>query len=161
MSMTPTLEMRKSASNEVTVTRSFAAPVSLVWRAFTEPELIKRWLTGPPGHSMSVCEVDLRAGGNWRYVWLIPVEEMEAYGQFLEVLPQQKIVHTETFAMWPDNSSQVTTLFEPQADGSTLVTMVMAYDSEATRDMVLKTGMTDGMEMSYQRLESILPEYSA
>lgn len=152
------LEMTKTSPNEVCVKRSFDAPLDLVWRAFTEPEFVKRWLTGPPGHTMPICEIDLREGGQWRYVWNIPVEEMIAYGTFQEVVKHERLVHTETFAQWPDDSAVVTTLFEAQ-QGQSLVTMLIAYGSEATRNMVLQTGMTDGIEMSYARLDALMPVY--
>lgn len=155
-----TLEMTKTAANEVCVKRSFDAPISLVWRAFTEPALIQRWMTGPPGHTMPICEMDARVGGSWRYVWKMPEGEMEAYGQVKEIVLHERIVHTETFAPWPDQSSLVTTEFTALGD-RTLVTTTMAFSDEATRDMVLRTGMTDGMESSYARLETILPELRA
>ncbi|MBT9547830.1 MAG: SRPBCC family protein [Candidatus Sericytochromatia bacterium] len=153
------LEMIQANPNEICVKRGFDAPLELVWRAFTEPEFVKRWLTGPPGHTMPICEIDLREGGQWRYVWNIPVDEMIAYGSYQEVVKHQRIVNTETFAQWPDDSSVVTTLFEQQKD-QTLVTMLIAYGTEATRNMVLQTGMTEGIEMSYERLDALMPVYS-
>lgn len=152
------LEMIQASPNEICVKRGFDAPLELVWRAFTEPEFVKRWLTGPPGHTMPICEIDLREGGQWRYVWNIPVDEMIAYGSYQEVVKHQRIVNTETFAQWPDDSSVVTTLFEQQKD-QTLVTMLIAYGTEATRNMVLQTGMTEGIEMSYERLDALMPVY--
>ncbi len=152
------LTMTTPSEKVVSVTRQFDAPLELVWRAFTEPELVKRWLTGPPGHTMPVCEIDLRSGGNWKYVWKMPGDVlMTAYGKYQEVTLHERIVHTETFAEWPDNSSIVTTRFNAQ-QGGTLVTTLMEFDNEAIRDMVLQTGMTDGMEMSYQGLDQILKE---
>jgi len=157
--MNPTLEMKKTAPNEVTVVRHFNAPSSLVWRAFTEPELVKQWLTGPPGHSMPICEIDLRVDGKWRYVWQFPDGgQMIAYGHYQEIVPETKIVNSETFEMWPDKECQVTTQFRAVGQ-STEVTMIMQYENEEIRDMVLKTGMTDGMEMSFARLESLLPGF--
>jgi uncharacterized protein YndB with AHSA1/START domain len=151
------LKMITAAPNEVCVERRFNAPVALVWRAFTEPTIVQRWLTGPPGHTMPICEIDLRVDGAWRYVWKMPEGEMEAYGTYREVVPYERIVHTETFAMWPDQQSLITTTFHAEAD-HTLVRMVMAFASTETRDAVLMTGMTDGMEMSYQRLDDLLPD---
>ncbi len=154
------LTMTQLASDQIRVKRSFNAPVSLVWRAYTEPELVKRWLTGPPGHTMPICEIDLREGGAWRYVWQMPEGQMVAYGIYQAIEPCQQIIHTEIFEQWPDHPSLITTTFSElygQTYGQTLVTTVIHYDSEATRDAVLKTGMASGMEMSYAKLDSLLP----
>jgi len=152
------LTMTTPSEKVVCVTRQFDALPELVWRTFTEPELVKRWLTGPPGHTMPVCEIDLRVGGSWKYVWKMPDDTlMTAYGKYQEVKLHERIVHTETFEQWPDNSSFVTTRFNAQ-QGGTQVTTLMEFDSETTRDMVLQTGMTEGMEMSYQGLDQLLIE---
>lgn len=149
------LEVTTPSDTEVCVKRSFDAPASLVWRAFSEPALVKRWLTGPPGHSMPICEIDFREGGKWRYVWKMPEGEMVAYGTFRSIAEHRRIVHSETFAAWPDSESIVTTIFT-ETGGRTLVTMTMAYDSRQTRDIVLQTGITVGMEHSYTNLDELL-----
>ena len=149
------LRITKQSTNQVLVERSFDAPVALLWRAYTEPELVKQWMTGPPGHTMPVCEMDVRTGGKFRWVWKMPEGEMAAYGVFREVIERERLVHTETFEEWPDNHALITTTFDKYG-GGTLLSVLIEYDSEETRDAVLSTGMADGMEMSYSNLDTLL-----
>jgi uncharacterized protein YndB with AHSA1/START domain len=140
----------------VRITRAFAAPRHLLWRAHTEPELMRRWLLGPDGWEMTVCENDLVVGGSFRQAWA-PVGDTEGEpfgfeGENLVVEPERRIVTTErmTGAPFPAN---VNDLQFDEADGVTLMTLLVTYPDQAQRDMVLATGMTDGMESSYARLE--------
>lgn len=140
----------------VKITRAFEAPRSLIWRAYTEPELMKRWLLGPDGWEMTVCENDFVVGGSYRNAWA-PVGDTEGEpfgfeGVNLVIDPQRRLVNTElmTGAPFPANVNDV--LFE-EADGVTLMTMYITYPDLAQRDMILSTGMTDGMEASFARLE--------
>jgi len=140
----------------VRITRAFAAPRHLLWRAHTEPELMRRWLLGPDGWEMTVCENDLVVGGSFRQAWA-PVGDTEGEpfgfeGENLVVEPERRIVTTErmTGAPFPAN---VNDLQFDEADGVTLMTLLVTYPDQAQRDMVLATGMTDGMEASYARLE--------
>jgi uncharacterized protein YndB with AHSA1/START domain len=147
--------MTTPAATQIQIKRSFQAPRSLVWRAFSEPELVKQWLTGPEGHTMPECEIDFREGGAWRYVWLIPEDRMVAYGTYKTITPESRIVHSETFEMFPDQESEVETVFT--ASGTeTLVTMTMNFDSEATRNAVVQSGMDKGLETSYRNLDELL-----
>jgi len=140
----------------VQITRAFAAPRHLLWRAHTEPELMRRWLLGPDGWEMTVCENDLVVGGSFRQAWA-PVgdTEGEAFGfegENLVIEPERRMVTTEmmTGAPFPAN---VNDLQFDEADGVTLMTLLITYPDQAQRDMILATGMTDGMEASYARLE--------
>lgn len=140
----------------VRITRAFAAPRHLLWRAHTEPELMRRWLLGPDGWEMTVCENDLVVGGSFRQAWA-PVgdTEGEAFGfegENLVIEPERRMVTTElmTGAPFPAN---VNDLQFDEADGVTLMTLLITYPDQAQRDMILATGMTDGMEASYARLE--------
>lgn len=140
----------------VRITRAFAAPRHLLWRAHTEPELMRRWLLGPDGWEMTLCENDLVVGGSFRQAWA-PVGDTEGEpfgfeGENLVVEPERRIVTTErmTGAPFPAN---VNDLQFDEADGVTLMTLLVTYPDQAQRDMVLATGMTDGMESSYARLE--------
>ncbi|MFJ3319278.1 SRPBCC domain-containing protein [Curtobacterium sp. NPDC086286] len=140
----------------VAITRAFAAPRHLLWRAHTEPELMRRWLLGPDGWEMTVCENDLVVGGSFRQAWA-PVgnTEGEAFGfegENLVIEPERRMVTTErmTGAPFPAN---VNDLQFDEADGVTLMTLRITYPDREQRDMILATGMTDGMETSYQRLE--------
>ena len=146
---------------EVQVSRTFNAPVHLVWRAYTEPELMQRWLLGPPGWTMPVCEMDARPGGKFRWRWR-NAEDGKKFGfigEFREVDPPRKIVHTEHFDPGDLDGQMaecvVTVTFE-EADGTTTMTTSITYHSKEDRDAALATGMTDGMEMSYTGLDTLL-----
>jgi uncharacterized protein YndB with AHSA1/START domain len=147
--------MSTPTKTQIQIKRSFQSPRSLVWRAFSEPELVKQWLTGPEGHTMPECEIDFRVGGRWRYVWLIPVDRMVAYGTFKTIMPETRIVHTESFEMFPGPETVVETNFVELGDG-TLVTMTINCDSEETRNAILQSGMDQGLETSYRNLDALL-----
>ncbi|HWL76469.1 SRPBCC family protein [Microbacterium sp.] len=143
----------------VRITRLIEGPIDLVWRAHTEPELIRRWLLGPGGWRMSECEVDLSVGGRYRYRWE-PVgdTEGEAFGfdgEHLLIEQPRRIVTTEHMT-GTDYPATLNDLNLYEEDGATLVTLLIEYPDAQTRDMVLETGMTGGMESSYQRLEGVL-----
>lgn len=154
--MTSTLTVTTPSDREVRVSRTFSAPRALVFDFHTKPELVKRWLLGPPGWSMPVCEIDLTVGGNYRYRWRNDADgsEFGVQGQFIEVSSPERIVHVETMDGMPGEST-ITTTFEEKGD-KTILTLNMLFDSQQTRDIALQTGMTDGMGMSYDRLEPLL-----
>lgn len=140
---------------DVQIVRAFDAPRALVFDAFTRPELVRRWLTGPEGWTMPVCEIDLRVGGRFRYVWRKDDKEFGLRGQFREIVPEARIVHTEIFDDdWTGGEAVVTTVFE--GGDVTRVTMTIRYASRDVREAVIKTGMTSGVEASYDRLERML-----
>ena len=148
----------------VRITRAFQAPRHLLWRAHTEPELMRRWLLGPDGWEMTVCETDLVPGGSYRNAWA-PTGDTEGEpfgfeGENLVVDPERRIVTTErmTGAPFPPNTND---LQFDEADGVTLLTLLVTYPDSTQRDMILATGMTEGMETSYQRLERELLSASA
>jgi uncharacterized protein YndB with AHSA1/START domain len=140
----------------VRITRVFEAPRYLLWRAHTEPELMKRWLLGPDGWEMTACENDLVVGGAYRNAWApvgdTPGEPFGFEGENLVIEPERRMVTTErmTGAPFPAN---INDLSFDEVDGATLMTLLITYPDMAQRDMILATGMTDGMETSYQRLE--------
>jgi uncharacterized protein YndB with AHSA1/START domain len=144
---------------EIVVTRIFDAPRRLVFDAYTKPELIKRWLLGPDGWSMPVCEVDLRVGGKYRYVWKNDNDghEMGMGGVYREVVTPERIVATEMFdeAWYPGEA--VDTIAFVEREGETTLTQTILYNSRETRDAVLKSPMETGMAASYDRLEQFLP----
>jgi len=140
----------------VRITRAFEAPRALIWRAHTEPELMKRWLLGPDGWVMTVCELDPTPGAAYRYAWA-PEEGHggEAFGfegETLVVDPERRLVSTERMS-GTEFPGTVNDLTFDEADGVTLMTLYITYADAAQRDAILATGMTDGMETSYQRLE--------
>jgi uncharacterized protein YndB with AHSA1/START domain len=151
------------SEREVKVVRSFKAPRALVYRAWTEPDLVRRWLLGPPGWSMPVCEMDVRVGGRYRWRWRSEdnASEFGFTGTFREVQPSSKIVHTEAYdpgtvgGGYPGEDAIVTVTFT-EAGGVTTVTTLIDFGSKEARDAATATGMTDGMEQSYQLLDRLL-----
>lgn len=151
------LSMTTPTDTTIEITRHFDAPVSMVWRAHTEPDLVKKWLTGPSGHTMPECEIDLRVGGAYRYVWAWDDNRMSAYGTFREIEPQRRLLLTETFDIFPENETLVEQIFT-ETDSLTTVTMSLHYDSKATRDGVLQSPMDEGLEASYRSLDALISE---
>jgi len=153
------------SDREVKVVRSFRAERPVVYRAFTEPALVQRWLLGPPGWSMPVCEMDVRVGGRYRWRWRNSEDQSEFgfFGTFREVQPPSRLVHTETFDpgslgnVHPESESLVTVAFVEDS-GLTTVTTLIDFGSKEARDAAVATGMTDGMESSYQLLDQVLTE---
>ena len=151
------------SDREVKVTRSFKAARPLVFRAFTEPALVQRWLLGPPGWSMPICEMDVRVGGRYRWRWRSDKDASEFgfTGTFREVQPPSKLVHTEAFdpgsvgGEYPGSEALVTVTFT-ERDGVTTMTSLIDFGSKEARDAAIATGMTDGMEQSYQLLDELL-----
>jgi uncharacterized protein YndB with AHSA1/START domain len=155
------------SDREVKVTRAFKAPRALVYRAYSEPALVRRWMLGPPGWSMPVCEMDLRVGGSYRWRWRSNADQSEFgfEGVFREVNPGIKVVQTQNYD--PGTTGQgegggeaIITLTFSEEKGVTTVTTLMDFGSKELRDIVVATGMTDGMEQSYQLLERVLAEQS-
>lgn len=144
----------------VRITRGFAAPRSLIWRAHTDPELLTRWMLGPDGWSIADHANDLVPGGSYRTQWVpgegVPGEPFGFEGENLVIEPERRMVSTERMIGVPTQTINDLTLDE--ADGVTLLTLYITYPDAETRDMILATGMTDGMEASYARLErELLP----
>ncbi|MET1416691.1 SRPBCC family protein [Roseibium sp. HPY-6] len=141
----------------IEIIRSFAAPKHLVWRAHVEPDLVRQWLTGPQGHTMPECDIDLRVGGAYRYVWEWPDGRMSANGIYREIVDGHRIVCTEVFDFVPDSQTLVEQTFT-EDNGHTTVTMLLHYESKETRDLVLQSPMDEGLEASYTKLDVMLPE---
>lgn len=143
---------------EIVATRTFDAPRELVWDAYTKPEHLQQWLLGPDGWEMPVCEVDLRPGGRFRWGWAeagTGANPFEISGEFQEVQPPERIVHTEQFG--GEGPAPIVTLELTEEDGGrTRMTTTMVYPSEEIRDQILATGMTDGAATSYDRLAEYL-----
>ncbi|MGA8669837.1 MAG: SRPBCC domain-containing protein [Terracidiphilus sp.] len=139
------------------VMRRFAASPEAVYRAHTDPELIKKWLLGPDGWNMPVCINEARPGGKIRYEWTNGKGHgFYLTGEYLELNPYHRIVHVERMFLpdpTPDNHAETT--FEPDGEG-TLMTIRMTLPDEQTRASMLASGMEHGMEASYARLEGLL-----
>jgi uncharacterized protein YndB with AHSA1/START domain len=158
-------EVSMPSDREVKVTREFRAPRALVYRTYTEPALVKRWLLGPPGWTMPVCEMDVRVGGKYRWRWRSDGDQTEFgfSGVFREVEPARKLVHTEkydagTAGFGQDGGEALITVTFAEQNGITTLTTLMDYGSKEARDAAVATGMTDGMEQSYQLLDNVLAE---
>lgn len=144
-------------TREIAIARRFAASRALVFRAWTEPAIVRRWLTGPPGWAMPVCEIDLKVGGALRYVWRHDDgREMGMSGSFLEIAPAVRLVHSELFDEdWTGGEARVTTNFA-EAGGGTTVQITVLYASTEARDAAARSGMEEGITASYDRLDDIL-----
>lgn len=159
MRYSDSFEVTTPSDREIRVTRRFDASRSLVFDAFTRPELVRRWLLGPSGWTMPICEIDLRVGGSYRYAWRSELDgsQMSMGGTFREVVAPVRIVATEKFdEAWYAGEAVDTTLFEEDR-GSTRVTITILYESQEARDTARRSGMEHGMSAGYDRLEDLLP----
>ena len=147
------------SDREIAMTRVFDAPRRLVFEAWTKPEHVPNWLLGPPGWTMPVCEIDLRPGGAWHYVWRkSDGSEMEMRGVFREIVPPERLVSTESWGGdWPETINTVTLI---EDNGKTTMTLTVLYPSKEARDAALKTGMKEGVAMSFDRLAEYLQTIS-
>jgi uncharacterized protein YndB with AHSA1/START domain len=143
------------SDREIAATRVFDAPRRLVFEAYTNPKHIPHWMLGPEGWTMPVCEVDLRPGGAWHFVWRRgDGDEMAMRGSYKEVVPPEKVVSTESWGGdWPET---INTLILTEENGRTTMTSTVLYPSKEARDAALKTGMKDGMTQSFDRLAEYL-----
>ena len=143
------------SDQEVLVTRLVNAPRRLVFAAWTEPRHLQRWLTGPEGWTMPICEIDLRPGGEWRYVYRkASGKEMTLTGSVLEVAPPERFVTTESWGPdWPDT---VNTLVLTESEGHTTIALTITYVSKEARDAALDTGAMDGMNRAFELLDELL-----
>ena len=151
------LTLTTPSDRELTMTRAFDAPRHLVFEALTTPALLKRWLLGPPGWTMVVCEVDLRVGGSYRYVWRKENgTEMGMRGVYREIVRPERIVNTESFddPWYPGEAVGTAVLVEH--DGRTTLSTTVLYASKEARDGVLKSNMETGVAASYERLAEML-----
>jgi uncharacterized protein YndB with AHSA1/START domain len=154
-----TLQVTTPSDREIVLTRDFDAPRSLVFEAMAKPELLKRWLLGPPGWAMVECASDLRVGGAFRHVWRrADGTEMSMQGVYREVVPPERIVRTESFAFGCDAQAgeQVGTLVLTEQDGRTMLTLTVLYPSKEARDATIASGMERGVAASYDRLADLL-----
>ena len=147
------------SDTHVRITRLIDGPRDLVWRAHTEPDLLRQWQLGPDGWRMTACEFEPTAGTSYRFAWA-PDEGTEGEpfgfdGEILQVVPQARMVSTEHMT-GTDYPATLNDLTLTEEDGVTLMTLIVEYPDAATRDMVLATGMAEGMEASYARLEAEL-----
>lgn len=140
---------------EVLITRIFDASRHMVFDAYTNPEHLQQWLLGPEGWTMPICEMDARPGGSWRYVWRKDDgTEMVMAGAIRECVPPERLVTTESWG--PEWSETVNTTTFAETGGRTAVTLTILYPSKEARDAALETGMKEGMNESFIRLDKLL-----
>ncbi|SDP16883.1 Uncharacterized conserved protein YndB, AHSA1/START domain [Pedococcus dokdonensis] len=140
--------------NELVITRTFAAPAALVYEAMTTPEHVRQWWGAGHGE-VTTCEIDLRVGGRWHFAQTTPDGgEVSFSGEYRELDPPGRMVHTEVFDNIQSPESVIESTFTEE-DGRTTLTAVITYDSAETVDMVLASGMEGGMNDSYDALEKV------
>lgn len=149
------------SDTEILMVREFDAPKHLVYHAYTTPELVKRWWAGKRGN-VTVAEIDLRVGGQWRYVMIADGGfEVAFHGEYREIVPNEKLVNTEIFEGAPEaGAAVVTCTFEEIEDGRTRLSMLTAVDSKEIRDTIIATGMETGAQEGLDILEQIAIELS-
>lgn len=159
MTKSTSLQVSTPTDREAVITRAVDAPRGMVFDAHTKPELVRQWLLGPPGWTMPVCEIDLRVGGKYRYVWRhANGQEMGMGGTFTEIVRPTRIVATQLFDEdWTGGETIVITEIN-EKNGKSTITTTVRYASREARDAALKTGMTTGMEAGYERLEQLFKE---
>ena len=142
---------------QILMVRDFDAPPELVWRAYTEPELVSRWWPGRRG-TMQSCEIDFRVGGLWRYV-MVASEGFEVafHGEYQEIADGERIVNTEVFEGAPGPGIVVTTVFR-EVDGRTRLEMLSECGSQEVRDIILGSGMETGAQESLELLGQVAQE---
>ncbi|MEO6324045.1 MAG: SRPBCC domain-containing protein [Thermoanaerobaculia bacterium] len=149
-----TLEVTMPSDREIKMTRCFDAPRALVFDSMVKPELLKRWMLGPPGWTMAICEVDLRVGGGYRVVWrgTGPREEFTVSGVYKEVAAPERFVNTETMG----NVETLQTNVFTEANGRTTFTQTTLFATREDCDATMKSGAGDGMDACYDNLEDML-----
>jgi uncharacterized protein YndB with AHSA1/START domain len=146
--------------SELVITRTFAAPAALIYEAMTTPEHIRQWWGAGMGE-VTTCEVDLRVGGRWHFAQTSPDgSEVSFSGEYRELDPPGRLVHTEIFDNIQSPPSLVESTFTEQ-DGATTLRAVITYDSPETVEMVLSSGMEIGMNSSYDALEKVAQSLAA
>jgi uncharacterized protein YndB with AHSA1/START domain len=144
---------------QILITREFDAPKHLVYKAWTTPELIKRWWSGQRGE-VTIVEIDLRVGGRWRYVMVAGGGfEVAFHGEYREIVPNERIVSTEVFEMpggpADDEGAPLNTVTFTEVDGRTVLTLLVQCGSKELRDMIINSGMEVGMQEQMDILEQI------
>jgi uncharacterized protein YndB with AHSA1/START domain len=142
---------------QILITREFDAPRHLVYKAWTTPELVKRWWHANRGEA-TIAEIDLRVGGRWRYVMVTPDGlEVAFHGEYREVVPNERIVSTEVYEGIPDADAHaaLNVLTLTEVDGRTTVTILVEHPTREGRDMHVNSGMEDGLQDALDLLEQL------
>ena len=142
---------------QILITREFDAPRHLVYRAWTTPELVKRWWSGRQGETTTV-EIDLRVGGRWRYVMVAAGGvEVAFHGEYQEIVPNERIVATEVFEVpgAPEDQGVLNVVTFTEVGGRTILTLLVQAHSKQERDMIMASGMEVGMQQQLELLEQV------
>ena len=154
MTSSGTAKVTLPTDEQILITREFDAPKQLVYRAWTTPELVKRWWSGQRGE-VTIAEIDLRVGGMWRYV--IGANggfEVAFHGEYREIVPNERIVSTEVFEAMPEGEVLFIVTFT-EVDGRTILTLLVQCASNEDRDTIINSGMEGGMQEQMDFLEQV------
>ena len=159
MTSSGTAKVTLPADDQILITREFDAPKHLVFRAFTEPDLVRRWWHTGRGE-MTVCEIDLRVGGTWRYVMVATNGfEVAFHGEYRDLVPNERIVTTEVYEGLPEDQQPeedvVNIVSFTEADGRTTLTLLVQTPSKEVRDAIINSGMEGGMQEGMDLLEQV------
>jgi uncharacterized protein YndB with AHSA1/START domain len=150
-----TAKVTLPTDEQILITREFDAPKHLVYEAYTTPELVKRWWHAKRGE-MTTCEIDLRVGGKWRYAMVAEGGfEVGFHGEYREIVPNERIVSTEVYEGAPGGEPAVNTVTFSEDDGRTTLTILMQAPSKEVRDMIIDSGMEDGLQDALDLLEEV------
>ena len=160
VSTSATAKVTLPTDEQILITREFDAPPRLVYKAWTTPELVKRWWTGR-GDELTVCEIDLRVGGAWRYV-MIAHGDMEVgfHGEYREIVPDERHVTTEVYEGMPDGEALDTMTFT-EIDGRTRIEILVDHQTPEHRDAHVNSGMEDGLQDALDLIEDVVLELAA
>ena len=156
------LQISTPTDTTIVLTRTFNAPRRLVWEAMTDPVKMRRWMLSPPGWTLAVCECDARVGGALRLAWKSADADpvMTLQGVFTEVVPHERMVHTETMVM--GSGQPIGSLLETheftEKNGVTTMRITQAYDSKDARDGAIASGMEHGMEAGYKQMDAMFAQ---
>jgi uncharacterized protein YndB with AHSA1/START domain len=152
-----TAQVTLPTDTQILITREFDAPKHLVYKAWTTPELVRQWWTAKRG-SMTVCEIDLRVGGAWRYAMVADGGfEVGFHGEYREIVPNERLVSTEAYEGIPDADAHASlnTLTLTEVDGRTMLTVLVEHPTKEGRDMHVESGMEAGMQDAMDLLEEV------
>jgi uncharacterized protein YndB with AHSA1/START domain len=154
MTSSRTATVTLPTDEQILITREFDSPAHLVWRAWTEPELVRRWWHANRGE-MTTCDIDLRVGGAWRFVMVAEGGfEVGFHGEYLEIVPHERLVSTEVYEGFPD-AQAVNTLTVTEVDGRTTVEVLVQHELKEHRDAHIASGMEDGLQDALDLLEQV------
>jgi uncharacterized protein YndB with AHSA1/START domain len=166
MAHTGSMDVTFPSDEEILITRTVGAPPHLVYKAWTTPDLVRRWWPGRRGE-MTVAEMDFRVGGAWRYVMVANGEfEVAFHGTYREIVPNERIVHTEIMEMpgtLPNSEEGAvinTVTFEAADGGATLVSIRTNAGSKEVRDMIAQSGMEGGVREQFEIIEELAASLS-